>query len=117
MATERDAVQRWWCIGVLLRELVEKSRGDRYLKMAPSDSPSKNGIKTNLRGLSTRLKSPYHIWQLCLINTCNRHIYVSEKKSGDYFLYPVFNKESHGDLGFDSFQRPDTAFDQTTRSK
>ena len=32
----------------------------------------------------------------------------SQKSSGDHFLGVVFNEESHGDLRFNPFCRPDT---------
>ena len=43
----------------------------------------------------------------------------SQKSSRDHFLGVVFNEESHGDLCFSPFCRPDTAFElqsQTTRT-
>ena len=43
----------------------------------------------------------------------------SQKSSGDHFLGVVFNEESHGDLHFNPFCRPDTVMklqSQTTRS-
>ena len=45
-----DAVQRWSCIELRLCQKVEKCRGDRYLKMAPSDSPLKTTLETSLFG-------------------------------------------------------------------
>ena len=40
----------------------------------------------------------------------------SQKSSGDHSLGVIFNKETHGDLRFDSFGRSDTVLNQTTRT-
>ena len=91
-----------------LRQILEKCDGEQYLKMAPSDSPSKTALGTNLLGSPNLRFVTYRIWKgnkLNQLNVCNGRYIIYNEIWKSRFYRAVFDGESHGDLRFCSFGR------------
>ena len=80
--------------------MLEKCRGERYLEMAPFDSPSKTALETDLLGYLTLQYVPYLICQLNQLTVSVTDIYGLREKVGRSRIDVIFDEKTHGNIRF-----------------